>query len=629
MSIEQALYERALIYGEDSVRMTAAAGAGHPSSALSLVHIVSALFYRMRHDPENPWNTLSDRLVLSEGHSVPVVYAAMAEMGYKIGKSPRAARALTREDLLSLRDLASPLDGHPNPVLGVPFFDTATGSLGQGLSNANGLVLGNRVRGLRRKIYCIAGDSEVREGQYDEAMRFASKYRLEVILILNVNGYGQSGATKELMPMDYRAELQARRWQVLEVDGHDVSQLLAALDRANEVQGSPVAILANTVKGWGVGALQKGNPHGKPLSPAEVEKAVGELRTLSRSSTGRLRPQKPDERTTRWLRDESGLPVPNFAALDKDFAQKGKMAPRKAYGYALRELGKVNEKVVVLDAEVSNSTFTVYFRDAFPERFFECAIAEQNMVGVGGGLAASGLVPFINSFGKFLVMGYAQWEMNGQSGLNIKAVGSHVGITPCSDGPSQMALSDVPYMMSLPGIVVLSASDAVQGYQFVSLAAAHEGWMYLRNYRPDMPLLYGPDTKFRVGGSNVLQRGDAVTLVSHGYMVHVAKEAAARLEKEKGLKVSLVDAYSLKPLDTETILGCADRTEGRLLTVEDNYAGLGPAVSRAAAARGGYRVEVMAVESFPKSARREKDIFSYCGLSVEDILARAQAMLVK
>lgn len=628
MSIEQTLYERALIYGEDSVRMTAAAGGGHPSSALSLVHIVSALFYKMRHDPGNPWNSMSDRIVLSEGHAVPVLYAAMGEAGYKIGRTPQQTQTLTRESLLTLRDLNSPLDGHPNPALGLPFFDTATGSLGQGLSNANGLVLGNRVRGLRRRIYCIAGDSEVREGQYDEAMRFASKYGLDVILILNVNGYGQSGATKDLMPMNYRAELEARQWEALEVDGHDIRQILEALDRANDVRNRPVAILARTVKGWGVSALQKGNPHGKPLSPAEVDKSVAELKALGKGGYVPLKAQRPDEKTSRWLRDDSRLSDPDFAALDKDFAQKGKMAPRKAYGYALRELGKINEKIVVLDAEVSNSTFTYLFREAFPDRYFECAIAEQNMIGVGGGLAASGLTPFVNSFGKFLLMGYAQWEMNGQSGLNIKAVGSHVGITPCSDGPSQMALSDVPYMMSLPGLVALSASDAVQGYKFACLAAGHEGWMYLRNFRPDMPLLYAPDAAFKVGGCSVLQVGDAITLVSHGYMVHVAKEAATKLEAERKLRVTLVDAYCLKPLDVETILSCADRTQGRILTVEDNYCGLGLGVAQAAAAKAGYHVETMFVDKFPKSARKEKEIFVYCGLSPEDIVKRVASMVV-
>lgn len=625
--IKLALDERALVYGADSVRMTAAAGAGHPSSALSLVHIVSALFYKMRHDPENPWSVLNDRLVLSEGHSVPVVYAALADAGAKIGKSPKEAKTLTREDLLTLRAVDSPLDGHPSPALGVPFFDTATGSLGQGLSNANGLVLGNRVLGIDRKIYVIAGDSEVREGQYDEAMRFATKYGLEVVLFINMNGYGQSGATKDLMPMDYKAELLARDWEVLEIDGHDIGQVLDAIDQANEVEGKPVAILATTVKGWGVRGLQTGNPHGKPLKDEEVEAAVSDLKALSKGEYVKVAPAaKPEDRPAPALKAETTIPSPDFAKMEKGFAEKGKLAPRKSYGLALVELGKVNDKVVVLDAEVSNSTFSERFRKAFPDRYFECAIAEQNMVGVGGGLGATGLIPFANSFGKFLVMGYAQWEMNGLSGSNMKLVGSHVGITPCSDGPSQMALADVPYMLSLPDLVVLSASDAVQGYNFVSVAAAHEGWMYIRNYRPDMPLLYPEDATFEIGGSRVLQEGDALTLVSHGYMVHMVMEAAEKLAA-KGLNATVIDAYSLKPLDTETILGAAAKTGGRILTAEDNYNGLGQAVALAAAEQGGCIVRTMCVTDWPKSARKEPEIFDYLGLSVANIVAKAESIV--
>ena len=626
MSIEQDLFERALVYGEDSVRMTAAAGSGHPSSALSLVHIVSALFYKMRHDTDDPWNPMNDRLILSEGHAVPVVYAAMAEAGYKVGKHPSEAKKLTRDDVMSLRAIDSPLDGHPNPVLGVPFFDTATGSLGQGLSNANGLVIGNRLKGTDRKIYCIAGDSECREGQYDEATRFASKYGLNVLLIINCNDYGQSGAVAELMPMDHRAELEARGWDVQEIDGHDIGQVLEALEQADQVEGKPSAILARTVKGWGVSKLQEGNPHGKPMKEEEVEAAVAELRALSKSEASSVDAPKPNGAAGKELKESYDLPAPDFAALDSSFAEKGKLAPRKAYGHALVELGRINDKIVVLDAEVSNSTFSENFRKAYPDRYIECAIAEQNMMGVGGGLAASGLIPFVNSFGKFLIMTYAQWEMNGQSNLDIKAVGSHVGITPCSDGPSQMALSDVAYMISLPDIVVLSASDACQGYRFAGLAAAHKGWVYMRNFRPDVPLLYEPETEFKIGGSAVLKEGDAVTMVSHGYMVHTALEAAEKLA-ETGIHSTVIDAYSLKPLDAETILSAAEKTQGRILSVEDNYLGIGAAVSHSAAGQGGFIVKTMAVDQFPKSARKEPEIFDYLGLSVNDIAETVEGML--
>jgi transketolase len=356
------------------------------------------------------------------------------------------------------------------------------------------------------------------------------------------------------------------------------------------------------------------------MKPEEVDAAVKELRALSQGPCIKVTGPKPAGEMPRALKNDFRIPNPTFA-------DKGKMAPRKAYGLGLVELGKVNERVVVLDAEVSNSTFTEYFRQAFPNRYFECAIAEQNMMGVSGGLAAGGMIPFVNSFGKFLVMGYAQWEMNGQSGLNLKAVGSHVGITPCSDGPSQMALSDVPYMMSQPDLVVLSASDGIQGYKFASMAAAHEGWVYIRNFRPDVACLYRPETEFRVGGSGLLQEGDGVTIVAHGYMVHVVKEAAGRLEKEKGIRPTIIDAYSLKPLDVATILSAADKTHGRIVTVEDNYNGLGLAVAHAAAAHRGYQVRSLSVTKFPKSAREVKDILGYCGLSVDDIMAAAQVGL--
>ncbi|MDK1031351.1 MAG: transketolase, partial [Planctomycetia bacterium] len=538
MSFKDAIDAKARQIGQLAVRMTTASGSGHPSSALSLAHITTVLMYDvMRYDPDDPWNPLSDRLVLSEGHAVPIVYAAYADLGGAVGKTPQDARPLTVDDLDSLREIDSVLDGHPNPALGFHFFDAATGSLGQGLSIGAGLALAARLDGIDKNIYVICGDGESREGQIAEALDFIADHKLtNVRVIFNANGQGQSDYVSRQQSVEFlEAKLEAAGLRVEVVDGHDGEALKAALTLDDE-DGRPVAIIARTVKGWGSAALQEGNWHGKPLPEDKLEEVLAELEPKGKVDV-ELAPKKPAGKAPEKKCVAAKLPPPDFEKLltgDKfkaKFDSNGKLSTRRAYGLALRELGRLRDDIVVLDGDVSNSTFSEYFKFAIPERYFEGRIAEQNMISVAAGLAAAGKIPFANSFGKFLSRGFDQVEMAAITCANLKLVGSHSGVTLGPDGPSQMGVVDVAFFRAIssverytggPAAVLLTPADAVASYRLLDAIVAHDGLVYMRTLRSDLPLLYKPDEEFEIGGFKVLAEGADITLVASGYMVHEA-----------------------------------------------------------------------------------------------------------
>jgi transketolase len=649
MSFEAAVHAKALQLDHLVLDMCAAAGSGHPTSSMSLGHIVTALMYHtMRWLPDDPQYATSDRLVLSEGHAVPIVYAAYADLGGSIGRGPER-RPMTKKDLMSFRENDSPIDGHPNPMEGFPFFDAATGSLGQGLSVAAGLGIAAKHDGLDKRIYCIIGDGESREGQIWEAIDFIADHNLTNVLpIFNCNGYGQADkVSKQQSPQRLAAKLEAAGFTVHSIDGHEPGAILKAFEAfANNVKSDqPMALVARTVKGWGSPAMQGGGWHGKPATGDKLAQAHEELKATSVGLTSalvsddELRIYPPaDHHATEPNVTEPMSMTEAMKAYDMAMILKaGKFATRKAYGLALRALGHSNPDVFVLDADVSNSTFSEWFANdkELRDRFVECKIAEQNMFSAGAGLSAAGKMPFCSTFAKFVTRGYDQIEMAMNSGANLKICGSHAGISLAADGPSQMALPDVAWFRSLsttrnhrnkPACYVLQPADAYAAYALTLAMADHKGMCYMRTFRPDVEFLYDENTVFDLGRFEVLTEGRDLLIVTAGYMVHEVNKSLDALDK-MGIDATLVDLYSI-PFDAEKLLDLANANEGRILTVEDNYGGgIGAAVAEACTDSGdAFTIQQMHVRRIPKSARSEDDIMKQCGLHHTDITKKAASM---
>lgn len=653
MSFEAAIHAQAIDLCKMSLEMTEAAGSGHPTTSMSLSHIVTVLLYHtMRWSPEYPDYPTSDRLVLSAGHAVPVVYAAACKLGVMVGKDPENRRPLTLDDANTLRQQGSVLDGHPNPMEGFPFFDAATGSLGQGLSVACGLAEADRLDERQRVIYCIIGDGESREGQVAEALDYLADRQLRsVVPIFNCNGYGQAGRVSPQQGPDRLADkLRAYGLDVLVIDGHDPKAIQSAFEKARAVssasEGSPLAIVARTIKGWGAPSMQGNGWHGKPPSHQALERARAELDerrselTSALSSADSFAIQPPPEATL----PPAGLgEVPNMDQAMKQLdmtslRQAGSLATRRAYGLALRAMGKPMPQVVVLDADVSNSTFAETFaKDAeLAPRFFECKIAEQHMVSMGVGLSAAGKVPFASSFAKFITRAYDQIEMAINSGANLKLVGSHSGITLAADGPSQMGLPDVSWFRSFttmrdhrgnPGCYVLQPSDAYSAYALTQVMAEYEGCCYMRTHRPDVEFLYSAEDVFNLGGFEVLNEGRDIVICASGYMVHEANKAIELLDKA-AIQATLVDMYSL-PFDTDKLLDLISANGGFVVSLEDNYGGaLGSAIAEAIAESGdGFTLKQMHVRHIPSSARTADEVLKQCRLTAEDLVAAVKDVL--
>lgn len=653
MSFEAAMHAQAIELDRLSLTMTAEAGSGHPSSAMSIGHLVAMLmFHTMRWSPDYPDYPTSDRLVLSEGHAVPAVYAAAAKLGVMVGRDPASRKRLTLADLSSLRVDGSPLDGHPNPMEGFPFFDAATGSLGQGLSVAAGLAEAARLDSLDRRIYCIVGDGESREGQIAEALDFIAERRLTNVLpIFNCNGYGQAGRVAEQQsPERLAAKLGAAGFHVKTIDGHSPKEIKAAFDefiaRSAQPDTAPMALVARTVKGWGAPSVQGGGWHGKPATGDALQKALAELDerrvelTSALTASDAFTIEPPAQAAPR----EQGFgDLPSFAEAMRSMDMEsvlhaGRLATRKAYGVALRALGRVNDRVVVLDADVSNSTYAETFAKSseLADRFVECRIAEQNMISVAVGLAAAGKVPFCSTFAKFVTRAYDQIEMAINSGANLKIVGSHAGITLAADGPSQMALPDVAWFRAWttmrdhrgnPGCYVLQPADAYAAYALTGVMAEYEGACYMRTLRADTEFIYSDDHIFNLGGFEVLNEGRDVVLCAAGYMVHEANKAIDLLDKA-GVNATLIDLYSL-PFDADKLLDIIGANNGYVITLEDNYGGgIGSAVADALVASGdAFTLEQLHVRRIPSSARTPEQILAQCGLTAQDIVAAAMKLL--
>ena len=598
-----------------SVRATSAAGSGHPSSCCSAADVVAALFFgHMRFDPRRPQDDDNDRFVLSKGHAAPLLYAAWAEAGF-----------VPADDLLRLRQIDCDLEGHPTPRL--PFVDVATGSLGQGICAAVGIALNARRIGSAYRTYVLIGDGESAEGSVWEAAQVADRYRLDnLCAITDVNGFGQSRATQWGYDMEaYRDRWRAFGWHPIVVDGHDIGAVLEALEEAAATAGQPTMILARTVKGRGVSAIEgKDGWHGKPVpAGADLDAALDELdRRLVPGTPPPVVPPPPRRPAGSVAEVVPAPPAP------PDYAPGSTVATRTAYGAALAALAAVDPRVVALDADVSNSTFSQTFENAHADRFFETYIAEQAMIGAAMGLASRGAVPFPSTFAAFLTRASDFVRMAGIGRLNIKIAGSHAGVSIGEDGPSQMALEDLALMRAVPGCAVLYPCDGVSTERLVAAAARHEGMVYLRTTRPKTPVIYTAADEFVIGGSKVVRESadDAATVVAAGVTLFEALRAHDELAAE-GIAVRVIDAYSVQPVDRDTLLDAARATGGRILTVEDHYAagGLGDAVSDAVAAAG-FAVERLAVREIPRSGRSE-ELLERHGISASHIVRAVRRRL--
>jgi transketolase len=593
-----------------SIRSSDAGGSGHPTSSMSAAELMAVLLDgHLRLDFDNPRHPGNDHLVFSKGHASPLLYSMF-----------KAAGAITDEELLTFRKLGSRLEGHPTPVL--PWVDVATGSLGQGLPVAVGLALAaKRFDRSPARVWCLCGDSEMAEGSIWEAFDHGSFWELDnLVAIVDVNRLGQTGETMHGWNLDVYAErARAFGWEAIEVDGHDVEAIEEAYTRAERTSGRPAVILARTKKGAGVKAVEdQPGRHGKPLDDAE--EAIAELGgerdlTVETSKPPTLKGSDPLSRG-----DSKGLTLPRYEVGEK-------VATRKAYGEALKALGDARGDVVALDGEVSNSTYSEIFRDPHPDRFVEVYIAEQQMLATAVAFQRRGWKPFASTFAAFFTRAYDFVRMAAVSRASLKLCGSHAGVSIGEDGPSQMGLEDLAAFRAVHSSTVLYPSDANQAARLVGLMADLDGIAYLRTHRGGLPVIYGPDEEFEVGGSRVLREGDDVTLVGAGVTLHEALRAADELA-EDGVRARVIDLYSVKPVDVQTLARAAAET-GAIVTAEDHWpeGGLGEAVLSALAdSAEPCRVRKLGVEIMPGSGAPE-ELLRESGIDAGAIAAAARELV--
>jgi transketolase len=584
----------------DSIRASAVPRSGHPTSSMSAADLMAVLIAKhLRYDFGRPDDAGNDHLIFSKGHASPLLYSV-----YK------ACGAISDDELLTFRSVGSRLEGHPTPAL--PWVDVATGSLGQGLPIAVGIALAGKLEHSPSRIWVLCGDSEMAEGSIWEAFEHGAFYELDnLIAILDVNRLGQRGETMHGWDLSsYVRRAEAFGWTAIEVDGHDVEEIDRAYEEALSARGRPTLIVARTIKGKGVEAVEdKEGWHGKPLDDPEA--AIAELGGERNIVVDVHEPEhcKPREFAT------GPLELPRY-----DLGEQ--VATRKAYGDALLALGKADGAIVALDGEVGNSTYSAEFAQKIPERYFEMYIAEQQLLAAAVGLQVSGLKPFASTFAAFLSRAYDFVRMAAISGANIRICGSHAGVSIGEDGPSQMALEDIAAFRAVHGSTVLYPSDANQTVKLVAAMAGLEGISFLRTTRSATPVIYAAGEDFSIGGSRVVRSSaeDDVTIVAAGITLHEAVKAADVLAEE-GISARVIDLYSVKPIDAATLHAAAEATGGRMLTVEDHWpeGGIGEAVLSAFAdADERPRISIVAVRDMPTSGK-PADLLAEAGIDAEHI----------
>lgn len=587
---------------------TTKAGSGHPSSSLSAVELMSTLFFGgfFKFKINDIKYINNDRLIFSKGHASPLMYSLWA-----------AAGAVSEEELLTLRKFESRLEGHPTPDF--PYAEAATGSLGQGLSIGLGMALNAKyIDKLPYYTYVLLGDSEMTEGSQWEAIQIAVHYKLDNLIgIIDVNRLGQRGETIYGWDIKaYEKRISSFGWETITVDGHNIKEIADAYEYALSINGRPTMIIAKTIKGKGVSLLEdKDGWHGKAISEDQMDTALKELGNVDKNIRGKfLNPEQVN------------IPEEGIEEYDKIPMESGKIATRKAYGNTLVNIFSKYPQIVVLDAEVGNSTFSEIFKKRFPQRFFEMYIAEQNMVGTALGLSLRGKIPFISSFAAFLTRAFDQIRMSQYSKSNIKFVGSHSGVSIGEDGASQMGLEDIAMFRTLLECVVLYPSDGISTEKLVEKAAKHFGNVYIRTTRMDTPIIYSNEDDFIIGGSKVVKESDndMVTICAAGVTLHEALKAYEKLKKENIL-VRVIDVYSIKPIDKDSIRKAQKETKA-ILTVEDHYAegGIGEAVKSVASEKS--PVYILAVRKMPRSGK-PYELLNYEEISYEAIIKKVKEII--
>lgn len=606
------LQEKAKLVRKWCLISTTEAGSGHPTSCLSAADLGTVLFDKyFTYDLDNPLNLYNDRFVLSKGHAAPLLYTLFALSG-----------GLPLEELRTLRKFGSRLEGHPTPKF--PYSEAATGSLGQGLSVGAGLALLAKREKLPYRSFVLLGDGELAEGQNWEAANFASFYKLDnLIAIADINRLGQSQETMFGHHIEeYIARFTAFGFEAIVIDGNNLSEVDKSFKVATENNtGKPFVIIAKTFKGKGISFLEnKEDWHGKPLNKEELEKALAELNIFDDKL--KLNIKKPQK-----IQLPQNLKSPEN--LEINYAKDQLYATREVYGQAITRLGELNKNVYVLDAEVKNSTYSIDFLKALPDRFIECFIAEQNMVGVAVGLSRLGKIPFVSTFAAFLTRAADQIRMAAIGRANLKLVGSHAGVSIGEDGPSQMGLEDFALIGAIPGTVIFHPCDAVSTAKVISQMANYQGIAYLRTLRPKTPVLYEATEDFTIGGSKILRKStrDALSVVSAGITVFEALKAYEEL-KNQGIEIRVIDCYSIKPIDSGALKQSLKETKEKIIiTVEDHFehGGLGDFVLSAVSDTGA-QVEKMAVIKISQSGQPQ-ELLDDAGINAAHIVAKVKKLL--
>jgi transketolase len=572
-----------------SLLATTQAGSGHPTSALSATDLMTGLVFggSFKYDVDNPAHPNNDRLIFSKGHASPLFYALWATAG-----------KLTEQDMMTYRHFGSSLEGHPTTSF--RYTEAATGSLGQGLAIGVGMALNARIDKLPYRTYVLLGDSEMAEGSQWESIQIGAHYRLDNLIgVLDVNRLGQRGETMYGHDLNaYDQRISSFGWQTIRIDGHSLPDILSAFDTARQADGRPVMIIAKTIKGKGAPMVEDKNGwHGKPLDEQMLEDIFRQWGKIDKSVRGTI--VKP-ENLEPWRQDPKPIKEPDYTA-------ESDVPTRTAYGNGLVRIYPKYPGIVSLDAEVSNSTRAKRFKEAYPDRFFEMYIAEQNMAGAALGFSRRGKIPFVSTFSAFLSRAFDQIRMSRYSDANITFVGSHAGVSIGLDGPSQMGLEDLAMFRTILDAAVLYPADAISTERLVEQAAQYQGITYIRTTRGATPIIYHADDHFPIGGSKVLKQSDddLVTIVAAGITLHETLKAYARLQLED-IKVRVIDAYSIKPMDEQTLVRAVRETRA-IVTVEDHYAegGLGEAV-RSALANHPTLIASLAVRKKPKSGKPDE-----------------------
>lgn len=590
----QNLQDIANILRIDSLKMTDASRSGHPTSSASIAEIISVLFFDksgLHFNPKDPKSPANDKLVLSKGHACPIYYAAWAKAG-----------TFDESELLNLRKLNSDLEGHPTPRLN--FVDFATGSLGQGLANAAGMAYSSKYFDHNpNKHFVIVGDGEIAEGSNWEALNFAGFYKLDnLIVILDLNRLGQSDFTAFQHDSTlFKNRIEAFGLKVKEIDGHNISQIIEAFNEAKSNVGTPYCIIASTLKGKGFYEIEdKLNFHGKPI---EKQSVIDFVDSKIVNKTPQFTVTLP-ENTFNYKVSSLNR---NYK-ISTNYKKTDLVATRQAFGYALKKLGEIDgeESIVIgIDGDVKNSTYSEMLYKTYPNKFINCYIAEQLMVGVATAVGKSNKIPFIATFSTFYTRAADQIRMGAVSQENVKYVGTHSGCHIGEDGPSQMGLEDIALFRAIPGMIVLAPSDPISAEKSIEIAANHKGSVFIRTERNAHPLLYENDETFEIGKLKVIEKSekDSLTIVSFGVTLFEAIEASKVLKSE-GINVRIIDIFSIKPIDKEGLIQNAKETNNTVYVIEDHYleGGLGEAVFSALALTGA-KVHHSGVTSVPRSGK--------------------------